>query len=706
MSDRRGSAARSLTPIVVAAAMAATLVSAQAPAPAPAEDPYLWLEEVTGEKALAWAKERNAQSVGLLESQPGFKALHERLLAIYNSRERIPAVEKLGSHLYNFWQDEKNPRGIWRRATLAEFRKAEPAWETVLDLGKLSADEKETWVWKGADCLFPEFRRCLLSLSRGGKDAVVLREFDTQDKAFVKGGFEVPEAKQQAAWRNADLVYIASDFGPGTLTKAGYPRVLKRWKRGEALAKAETIFTAQESDVGVWPQVRQERGQRYERFTRLIDLPLEREEYLHSDRRWIKLDVPRDAEVEIGSGLILVRPRTDWTPAKTAIRGGSLAAIELERYVAGSREFEVVFAPAARVSLQSVTIMKSVVLLDLLDNVKSRIVEARREAGAWKLRDVAVPAAAAIEVSAFDHDAGDAYWMKATSFLDPTTLYLARAGDDARERMKSLPAFFDAKGLKVEQFEASARDGTKIPYFAVMREGTKLDGSNPTILYGYGGFEVPMTPNYSGTIGSAWLEQGGVWVLSNIRGGGEFGPEWHRVARRAGKQTTHDDFIAVAEDLIRRGISSPRHLGVMGGSQGGLLVGAAFTQRPELFRAVVSAVPLADMKRYHKLLAGNSWMGEYGNPDDPKDWAYLSKYSPYQNLAKGKKYPKVFFTTSTRDDRVHPAHARKMVARMMEQGHEVLYFEYLEGGHASGANPTQQAYTWALTYTFFQKELR
>jgi len=317
-----------------------------------------------------------------------------------------------------------------------------------------------------------------------------------------------------------------------------------------------------------------------------------------------------------------------------------------------------------------------------------------------------VPAAASIGVSAVYRDESDDYWMTVTSFTEPTTLYLAHAGNDARDKLKQLPAFFDAKGVTVTQYEATSRDGTKIPYFVVMREGTKLDGSNPTILYGYGGFEVSMTPSYNSTMGASWLERGGVYVLANLRGGGEFGPEWHTTALREGRQKTHDDFAAVAEDLIKRKVSSPRHLGIMGGSQGGLLVGTTFTQHPELFRAVVCQVPLLDMKRYSKLLAGASWMGEYGDPDKPEDCAFISKYSPYQNVAKDRKYPRVFFWTSTRDDRVHPGHARKMFARMKEQGHDVLYFEYLEGGHGAGSLPAQQAYTWALTYAFFLEELR
>lgn len=682
-----------------------TLLSPAVLAQAPAADPYLWLEEVMGEKALAWVKEQNALSQPALESSPEFKALHERLLAIYNSRERIPNVQKRGAWLYNFWQDRDNPRGLWRRTTLEEYRKAQPAWEVMLDIGKLGADENENWVFKGAACLYPEYRRCLVSLSRGGADAVEIREFDVAAKAFVKDGFVLPESKGDASWRDRDTLYIARDFGPGTLTTSGYPRIVKEWKRGTPMAEAKTIFEGRETDVGVDSEVVHEKGRRYERIQRGIDF-WTREERIRVGDRWVLIDAPRDARLQTYHGRLFVHLKTDWKPAAVTFKGGSLIATRLDAFLQGKRDFAVVFEARERVSLQGYAVTKGMLVLDVLDNVKGRIYEARARNGRWTLREVAVPPAASIGVSAFDRHESDAYWMTVTSFLEPTTLFLAEPGNGRREKLKSLPAFFDAKGLEVRQYEAASRDGTHIPYFVVMREDAKLDGTQPTILYGYGGFEVAMTPSYSGSVGSAWLEKGGAWVLANLRGGGEFGPEWHNTAKREGRQKTHDDFIAVAEDLTERGISSPRHLGIMGGSQGGLLVGAAFTQRPELFRAVACQVPLLDMKRYHKLLAGASWMGEYGNPDDPADWAFISKYSPYQNVSKDRKYPRIFFTTSTRDDRVHPGHARKMVARMKEQGHDVLYFEYIEGGHAAGYTPAQNAYTWALTYTFFLNELR
>ncbi|QJR14302.1 prolyl oligopeptidase family serine peptidase [Usitatibacter palustris] len=669
------------------------------------DDPYIWLEEVQGEKALSWAKAENAKTLPALEAKPQFKAIHEKLLAVYNSRERIPNVSKRGAWYYNYWQDAANPRGILRRTTLEEFRKAEPKWDLVLDVGKLSDEEKEKWVYKGSSCLYPDYNRCLISLSRAGADAVVVREFDIAKKEFVKGGFEMVESKGYFAWKDADTLYVARDFGPGTLTKSGYPRQIKVWKRGTPMADAKLLFEGIENDVSVWPIVDNEKGRTYERYSRHVDF-FNSEEYIKQGDRWVRLATPSDSALTTANGLLFVRLKAEWKPAATAFKSGSLIAIDLDKFLAGGRDFELVFEPGARVSLQSYTVTKNLVVLDILDNVKGRVSEARREGGKWVLRDVPVPPAASVGVSAVERDDGDDYWMTVTSFLEPTTLYYAKGGTAQREKLKSLPSFYDAKGLKVVQYEATSKDGTKIPYFLVMREDAKLDGTNPTILYGYGGFEISMTPSYSGTIGSAWLEKGGVWALANIRGGGEFGPQWHKTAQREGRAKTHDDFIAVAEDLITRKVTTPRHLGIMGGSQGGLLVGSAFTQRPELFRAVSCQVPLLDMKRYNKLLAGASWQGEYGNPDVPADWEFISTYSPYQKVKRGTAYPKVFFYTSTRDDRVHPGHARKMVARMQEQGHDVLYYEYMEGGHAAGTNPTQQAYTWALTYTFFWDQLR
>ncbi len=668
------------------------------------EDPYLWLEDVAGDKQIEWVQKQNAVTRPALEATPGFAQLHERMLGIFNSRERIPAVVKRGDYLYNFWQDAANPRGILRRTTLDEYRKKEPAWETVLDVTRLSADEGEKWVYKGSVCLYPEYRRCLISLSRGGADAVEVREFDMAEKRFVKDGFRLAESKGGVAWRDADTIYVARDFGPGTLTRSGYPRVVKEWKRGTALADARPLYEAKEDDVGAWPQVVNEPGRQYELIRRVISTRFG-EDFIRRGDEWVMLDTPKDAEVSTFNGMIVLRLRTEWKPGERAFKPGSLVAADLDRFLAGGREFDVIFEPSPRVSLQGFAVTRNYLLLDILDNVKGRVAEARREAGRWRLREVAVPPVASIGLAPLDRDAGDEYWMTVTSFTEPTALHLAKAGSDAREKMKSLPAFFDAKGLSVRQHEATSADGTRVPYFVVMRADAKLDGANPTILYGYGGFEISQTPSYGATAGAGWLESGGVWAIANVRGGGEFGPEWHLAARRDGRQKTHDDFIAVAQDLAKRRITSPKHLGIYGGSQGGLLVGATVTQRPDLFAAAVATVPLFDMKRYHKLLAGASWMGEYGDPDNPEDWAFIGKYSPYQNVSRDRKYPRIFIATTTRDDRVHPGHARKMFAKLREYGHDALYYENVEGGHGAGSTPAQQAYYYALIYAFFRKEL-
>ena len=676
-----------------------TLAETSAP-----DDPYLWLEDVTGAKALDWVKQQDARSRSEIESRPEFKPIHERLLEIYNSHDRIPYATKRGEWLYNFWQDEKNPRGLWRRTTLAEYRKDQPQWETVLDIDALDKAENTNWVYKGANCLFPDYDRCLVSLSHGGADAVEIREFDLKTKSFVKDGFLLPESKGGVDWRDRDTLYIARDFGPGSMTTSGYPRIVKEWMRGTPLSEAKVIFEGKESDVSTGAHVVDEPGRRYEILSRSITF-WESEEFLRVGDKWLPLDIPHDATEGFADGWLFVNLKSAWNVGGTEYPAGALVATNLDDFMAGKRAFDVVFRPTARTALQSYSVTKNRLVLDILDNVRSRIVEVRRDGDKWRESDVPVPANAHIGVTALDRDTSDDYWMTITGFTEPTALYLARAGG-TREKVKSLPEQFDAKGLVTKQFEATSKDGTKIPYFVVMREGTKMDGRNPTVLYGYGGYEISMLPSYSATVGAAWLERGGVWVLSNIRGGGEFGPTWHTTALREGRHKTHEDFIAVAEDIEKRGLTSPKHLAIMGGSQGGLLVGATFTQRPDLFKAVICQVPLLDMKRFNHLLAGASWMGEYGNPDDPKDWAFISKYSPYQNVVKDKKYPRVFFYTSTRDDRVHPGHARKMVAKMESQGHDVLYYENTEGGHAAGTTPAQQAFMWAMTYTFLINELR
>ncbi len=669
------------------------------------DDPYLWLEEVTGQKPLEWVKAQNERTRPVLEATPDFKPLQGRMLDIFTSRERIPNVVKRGDYLYNHWQDATYPRGLLRRTTLDEYRKKDPKWEPVLDIGKLAADEAQPWVYKGTDCLYPAYRRCLISLSRGGADAVEVREFDMEAKQFVKDGFRLTESKQSVEWADADTLYVARDFGAGSLTRSGYARIVKVWKRGTPIGEAKTLYEGKEDDVGVGAFVVNEPGRSYHRIRRTLSVRNGEELILHGGK-WMPVETPKDADVSTFGGLLLLRLRSDWTPGKTAFKAGSFIAGDLDKFVAGGRDFEVLFEPQSRLTLKSYTVTKNQILLNTLDNVKARVTELRREGGQWKRRDVDVPRLASVGLAAFDRDTSDDYWLTVTSFIEPTSLYLSKAGVDTREKVKGLPAFFETKDLEAQQYEATSKDGTRVPYFVVMRKNLRLDGSHPTIVYGYGGFEISQTPTYSAAMGVGWLERGGVWVLANLRGGGEFGPEWHQTARREGRQKTHDDYIAVAEDVVRRRITSPAHLGIYGGSQGGLLVGAAFTQRADLYKAAVSTVPLLDMKRYHKLLAGASWMSEYGDPDKPGDWEFIGKYSPYQNVFKDKKYPKVFIATTTRDDRVHPGHARKMAARMQEQGHDVLYFENTEGGHGAGTTPAQQAYLSALIYAFFGKELK
>lgn len=683
----------------------ASLAGARAQSPAAeAPDKYRWLEDVSGARSLDWVSEHNALTRKELDT-PASSALRARLRTILDAKERIPYVAKHGAHYYNFWRDAAHPRGLWRRTTLDQYRRAEPAWETVIDLDQLATAENENWVWVGSSCLKPADERCLVSLSRGGGDARVVREFDLGARAFVTDGFVLAEAKGSAGWIDRDTLFVATDFGPGSMTSSGYPRIVKEWKRGTPLAQARVLYEAQPDDLSASGYKDFTPGHEQQFVQRQIGFYTS-ELFVRQGEQLIKVPKPIDASAWTVRDQLVIELRSDWTVGGATWPQGALLATGFADFMAGGRAFEPLFVPDATSSLDGVAATRNALLLTVLDKVKNRIVELRHVDGAWRRRDVEAPAMGALGVSALAPFESDQYFLTVTDFLQPTTLYLGEAGHDRRERLKAMPAFFDAGPYSVKQFEARSKDGTKVPYFVVMNRRARLDGRNPTLLYGYGGFEVSLKPSYSGVTGAAWLEQGGVYVLANIRGGGEFGPRWHQAALRDKRQKAFDDFIAVAQDLIRRKVTRPRHLGIMGGSNGGLLVGAALTQRPDLFNAVVSQVPLLDMRRYHQLLAGASWMGEYGNPDDPAEWAWIGKYSPYHNVFKDKHYPRVLFTTSTRDDRVHPGHARKMVALMQEQGHDVLYWENTEGGHAGAANNEQQATMWALTYSFLLKQLK
>ncbi|MDE2428274.1 MAG: S9 family peptidase [Burkholderiales bacterium] len=672
---------------------------AETSAPA-AKDPYQWLENVTGDKALHWVKARNAVTRSKLDKDAGFQKLRSDLLTVLDSKDRIPSIHKMGDAVYNFWTDAEHPRGVWRKTTLEDYRHDQPKWETVLDIDALAKAEHENWVFKNSNCREPVYDRCLIELSRGGADAVVMREFDLASKQFVKDGFSLPEAKMTLDWRDKDTIFVATNFGPDSLTESGYARIVKSWKRGTPLSEARTVLTGEKTDMGVGAQSMNHGGLHHELVQRQMTF-YTAENYLLDGDKLSKLDVPAKADVFFFSTQLIVTPREDWTIGDMHYASGSVLAIDFAAFQKGDRHFTVLFAPTDSTSFTSATTTRNVLLLQSLDNVKSSLQEWRFENAKWTSRQVALPTMGGVRATALDPENSDDYLLSYSDYLTPSVYLLAHAGNDQREQLKSSPSFFDATPYETVQKFATSKDGTKVPYFMVRRKDVKYDSNNPTLLYGYGGFQISLTPYYSGAIGKAWLEKGGVYVVANIRGGGEFGPRWHDAALKEHRQRAYDDFAAVAEDLIASKITSPQHLGAMGGSNGGLLAGVALTQHPELFNAVVSQVPLLDMRRYNKLLAGASWMGEYGNPDIPAEWDFIRHYSPYQNVKRGVTYPNVLFITSTRDDRVHPGHARKMAAKMLGQGHKnVWYYENTEGGHGGAANNAQRADMAAITYSF------
>jgi len=697
------------------AALPASTLSIAAPMNADT-DPHLWLEDVQGERALAWVRERNRETETELLARPGFAEREKAIREMLDSRDRIPAIGRIGGQVYNLWMDAANPRGLWRRTTLAEYRKAQPAWETVLDLDALGKAEGENWVWGGATAHGPAYRRCLVQLSRGGADATVVREFDLVAKRFVpaaEGGFVLPEAKTNVSWIDADSVWVGTDFGPGSLTASGYPRVVKRWRRGTPLAAAQTVYEGRAEDVYAFVTVDDTPGFERTVFFRAPDF-YSSEVVLLQGERLVPLPKPLDTTLRFWRRHVLLELRSDWQAGDQRFVRGSLLVADAEAYLAGKATWTALFTPSATRSLEASTSTASRLILNVLDNVANRLEEwapPAQPGAAWTRREVQAPYPGQLSVAPLhdplikDDPLAEDYLLSSADFLQPDTLWLGRAGSDERERLKARPSFFSAEGMRVEQRFASSRDSTRVPYFIVWPKGVQANGRNPTLLYGYGGFEVPLTPWYSGGIGRAWLSQGGVYVVANIRGGGEFGPAWHQAAILANKQKSYDDFAAVAEALIRDKVTSAPHLGIQGGSNGGLLVGAVMLQRPELLGAVVCQVPLLDMRRYHQLLAGASWMAEYGDPDKPEQWAFISKYSPYQNVKATQKLPPVLFITSTRDDRVHPGHARKMAARMLEQGHRVRYWENIEGGHGGAADNAQRARMQAIEYAFLWQQL-
>ena len=686
-----------------------------APAKAATEDdPYLWLEEVEGEQALDWVRKQNARTLEQLQADPRYATFEAAALDALNSKERIAYGSVRSGLVYNFWQDDVNVRGLWRRTPLASYRGGNPEWETIVDFDKLSVDEDKNWVYKGANCFAPRGSseyRCMVSLSDGGKDAVIQREFDLQTKSFVDGGFVTSEAKQGAAWAGPDTLLIATDWGDGTITESGYPFVVKRWQRSTPLEGATEIFRGNQKDVGVWPMTLElEDG-------RILQGAVEAETFFTSKYFWfpegeadpVQWPIPLKSTPEgIYQGKFLVSLQEDWAPEgqETTFRSGDLVAFDVEAFLKDRTlpPVELVFHPNAAQALEGTSIAKGALLLAVSDTAVGQVMRAEPGETGWTIQPVALPGKGQTSI-AFASDRETEVFLNYEDFLTPDSLLEYAPATGEVTTLQSLPAKFDASGLKVEQHFATSKDGTKIPYFLVSKADIPRDGTTPTLLYGYGGFQVSMNPAYSPVTGRLWLERGGAYVLANIRGGGEFGPEWHQAGLKQNRQRIYDDFIAVGEDLVASGVTSPEHLGIMGGSNGGLLMGVMLNQRPDLWNAVVVQVPLLDMLRYHLLLAGASWVDEYGSPDVPEERAFLETISPYQNFDASKPYPEPFFVTSTKDDRVHPGHARKMAKKFEAAGLPFLYYENIDGGHAAAANQTERAKRTALEFTYLSEKL-
>jgi prolyl oligopeptidase len=670
-------------------------------------DPFLWLEDIEGDRALDWVRAQNARSVAEMEADPRYQGFYDVTLEIITADDRIPYASFRADKLSNFWQDATHVRGLWRQTTMESYRSAEPDWRTILDIDALAAAEGKNWVYQGAIHLPPEYRHSLVALSDGGKDASEWREFDAETGKFVASGFALPEGKQSATWLDVDTLLVARDWGPGTMTASGYPFVLKRLRRDQPLAAAAEIFRGAADDVSVHAGVLRDHDGVFRGVvvTRAVDF-FSSEQFLLTGAGPIKLPVPGKASLRaLVSGQLVFSMEEAWEWRGKTYSPGALVSLDLDAFKADPQAVTplLIYAPGSRETIEGVISPRDCLLVAIYHNVRGSAVAYRFASGAWQATTLPLPGNAAVQLIAASDQAETAF-VDVAGYLQPNTLYLADLAVNTAEPVKSMPARFDASKAVVEQFDAVSLDGTKVPYFVVRPRDFAFDGNAPTLLYGYGGFQISMIPAYAGALGKLWIEPGGVWVVANIRGGGEFGPEWHQAALKEHRQRAFDDFIAVAEDLIRRQITSPRRLGIMGGSNGGLLMGAMLTQRPELFRAVVIQVPLLDMLRFHKLLAGASWMAEYGDPDKPEEAAFLRRISPYHNLQAGARYPEPFFLTSTKDDRVHPGHARKMAAKMASMGLPFLYYENIDGGHAAAANLKERARRNALEFTYlFQK---
>jgi len=704
--------------LVVASALVFPLIAAAAgapPAETVADDPYIWLEQQNSGEAMQWVHAENDKTLAVLTKDPHFEAFEREAVAIAESNDRIPMPEYLHHRIFNFWQDAQHVRGIWRYSDPTSYATATPAWTTAIDVDALARDENANWVWQGANCEPAAERRCLIDLSDGGEDAVTEREFDVDTDHFVDGGFRLPHGKQRAAWQDQDTLLVAREWNPGELTTSGYPYIVKRLRRGQPFDQAREVFRGSPDDggYGVSPEVLVDaEGHRAVLIVRPLTT-FEFEVYLVTEQGVARLALPKKADIQaLANGQLIVSLAEDWTPAapnfSKTFRQGSLVAVDLSaaRRHPDALQPTLIFQPGPRESFNAAAVTRDGLLVSTLDNVRGRVYLYRRKAdGSWSRRPLGLPDNSTLALVDSDRR-GHSGFVSVTGFLQPPSLWRVDTGALQVIRIKELPPKFDASNLQVQQLEAISSDGTRIPYFLVAPKLLKTDGSNPTILTAYGGFQISLTPHYSAITGKLWLEQGGAYAVANIRGGGEFGPAWHEAGLKTHRQIIYDDFTAVARDLIARGITSPRRLGIEGGSNGGLLMGVEFTQHPELFGAVDIQVPLLDMLRFESIDAGASWVGEYGSVSNPDERAFLASISPYANLRRGVQYPRPLVWTTTKDDRVGPQHARKFAARLSEFGIPYFFYEETEGGHSAGANLAEKARTNALELTYFARQLR
>ncbi|PHM53914.1 oligopeptidase B [Xenorhabdus sp. KK7.4] len=669
-------------------------------------DEFLWLEDLQGETAQRWVKQENQRTIARYTQGGSFRKLEQQVLNILNKDTRIPWVNKHGDYYYNFWQDQANPRGLLRRTTLQEYRKAKPAWETVLDIDALGKAEGKDWLYHGLQPLAPEYRYCLMKLSPDGGDAVEIREFDLETKRFVEGGFNVPVAKSRVSWIDKDTVFIATDFGPGSMTQSGYARIAKRWQRGTPLSAAETLYEAKPEDMAVFAY--RDRTFGFERDYVGRSLDFYRREYflLTKQNQKVRIDIPEDAEINSHREWLLIRPSKDWDVGGKRYPSGALLAANFDDYLAGKRELQVLFTPNEQTALSGYSSTRDHLILSIMDNVVNRLEVLTPQGNSWQRQPLGNPGSMSnISATGIDEETND-YFLTINNFLHPASLYIGNLDSSETELLKQGPKDFDAGNYQVSQHFARSKDGTRVPYFQIAAKGLKLNGSNPTLLNGYGGFEISLLPNYIGTEGLTWLGRGGVYVVANIRGGGEYGPAWHQAALMQNRHRAYEDFAAVAQDLITRKVTSSKHLGARGRSNGGLLVGNMLTLYPQLFGCIVCGVPLLDMQRYSQLSAGASWIAEYGDPSQPDQWAYIKTFSPYHNIKEHVAYPPVLFYTATSDDRVHPSHARKMAARMQKMGYQQVYFyENTVGGHSAAADKKQTAFQNTMFSEFMWSHL-